>query len=177
MAIQFVVETGTGLSTATSYISLADAKQEWDNLGYDYSALSDDQLSVLLNSATKTIDGQYFNKFKGCRSSSDQALQWPRADAYYPDGYYIGSTTIPKELERATSEMAYADNAGTTIQPVNSSAGNVVKESSRVDVISESKEYAEGSFRSHPRIPAVDDALRPLLGSTGGYGARPVVRV
>jgi hypothetical protein len=34
MAINFVVEDGTGLTTATAYLSLEELKQYWDNVGY-----------------------------------------------------------------------------------------------------------------------------------------------
>jgi len=168
MAIEFVVEDGTGKSDATSYISVADMKQYWDNMEYDYSALSDAEIQALLNKATQIIDGQYFNLWPGTRSSSTQALQWPRSDATYPDEYTIASTEIPKELPDAASEMAYASNQSTTLQPISSDGGDVKSFRNKVDVIEEQKEFWR--TRSHPKIPAVDDVLRTLLGRTGGYG-------
>lgn len=171
MALEFVVEDGTGLTTATSYVELSDAKQYWDNVGYDYSEITDDSFKALLNAAVKTIDGQYFARFKGYRSSSTQALQWPRADVWYPDGYSVGSTTIPKELKRAVYEMAYAKNSGTTVQPTSEIYGDIKSERTRIEgAIDESREYFPGTTRNHPIISAVEDALRPLLGG-GKYGS------
>lgn len=175
MAIAFVVEDGTRKTDATSYVALADAQQYWDNMGYDYSALTDDQFKALLNFASKVIDGQYFSRFKGYRSSLSQALQWPRADVWYPDGYEVGGSTIPPQLKSAVCEMAYAKNAGVDPQPSSTVTGEIQSESTRVDVIQESRTYVVGSTRDHPRLPAVDDALRPLLGG-GRYGSIPYAR-
>lgn len=178
MAIQFVVEDGTGLVTATSYISLADLKQLWENAGYSYATLTDDQLSVLLNNATLSLDGQYGDQYPGTRQSKSQALDWPRQDAYDQDGYIRSSTLVPVEVERALSEMAYAVNSGVDVDPVYTDAGNLKKESVAVEgAVRESKEYFEGSTLIYPRIPKVDNALLRLLGSTSMYGAMDVVRV
>ena len=175
MAVEFVVEDGSGKSDATSYISIADMKQYWDNRGYDYSALSDDQISILLNRSSQIVDGQYFVHFDGTRSSSTQALLWPRLDTEYPDQWTIASNAIPKEIPQAISEMAFAINGGTDPQPIQTDPGNIKRQSEKVDVITVSKEYMD--TRSHPKIPAVDDVLRPLLGNVGSYGGVGLVRV
>ena len=177
MAIEFVVEDGTGKSDATSYISVADMKQYWDNMGYDYSALTDDEIEVLLNKCTQAIDGMYFNHWKGIRSSSSQALQWPRAYASYPDGYLNTSTSVPKELPDAVSELAYIKNSGTDIQPTDEGSGELAAESVSVTPVSESKTYVPGTYRSHPKITAVEDILKPLLGPIGKYGKLEFERV
>ena len=37
MAVEFVVEDGTGLDDATSYMSEVEFRQYWENRGIDYS--------------------------------------------------------------------------------------------------------------------------------------------
>ncbi len=55
MAIAYVVETGSGSSTATSYVTLVNLKQYWDNMGYSYAAITDAELQAHANKATKII--------------------------------------------------------------------------------------------------------------------------
>lgn len=176
MAIQFIVEDGTGLSTATSYADTTDLEQYWDNLGYDHSALSDDDKKVLLNKAAKIVDAMHV--WEGRRIQSTQALQWPRYNFWYPDGQSVPSNSVPKEILNACYEMAYAENQGTNVQPVNDQQGLLRAERVKVDVIEESKEYFEGSSYDRPQVTAVKDALKPLLGNSAGrYGNMVIKRV
>ena len=55
MAIEYVVEDGTGLSTATSYISTADFDQYWENVGYT-NTLSTDEKQVSLLFVVEGVD-------------------------------------------------------------------------------------------------------------------------
>jgi hypothetical protein len=175
MAVEFVVEDGSGKTDATSYMSTTDMDQYWENKGYDAFTGTTEAKEQLLNQATSIVDGQYSNRFDGNRTSRDQALQWPREKAYYPDGWEIASNSIPKEMPNAIAEMAYAINSGTDPQPIETDLGNVKRKSDKVDVITTSREYFD--TRSHPKISAVEDALRPLLGNVGSYGGRNLVRV
>lgn len=178
MAALFVVEDGTGLETATSYLSETDMKQLWDNAGYDYSALASADIEVLLNNATLSLDGRYGEKWPGTRGSSGQALDWPRSGVDDRDGYTRSSSSVPSEIETAVSELAYSVNAGTDVDPESTNPGDLKAESVTVEgAIKESKEYFEGSSRTYPEIPKVENALRRLLGTTSKYGAMGFARV
>lgn len=177
MALEFVVEDGTGKTDATTYLSVAELKQQWDNYGYDYSTLTDDNIEVLLNKASKVVDLQYGGRWPGARRYASQRLQWPRVNAYYRDGYSIGVDSIPQEIKAGVIEMAFAINGNLDVQPINTDAGEL--ESERVSVagaVSESKSYFQGTARTHPKISAVTDALSPLLASSP-YGGMDFVRV
>lgn len=175
--LQFVVETGAGLSTATSYVTLDELKQYWTDIGYSYASLSDAELQVLANRASRIIDTQYAERWPGVRRLSTQRFQWPRTDAHYRDGHSISYNIVPQEVKNAVLEMAYVVNAGTDPQPIDTDAGEL--ESERVSVagaVSESKSYFQGTARSHPKIAAVSDALSPLIASSP-YGGMNIVRV
>lgn len=167
MAIEFVVETGAGLATATSYLSVADMKQLWDNVGYDYSDLTDDEIMQKLNKATEVIDAQYLTLWPGKRNSTTQRLEWPRDDAEYIDETEIDDDVVPPEVERAVSEMVYAMESGVVLQPTHDSKGTISKETVKVDVIEQSSTYTEYSSQDIMRttIVAVVDALARLIGS------------
>lgn len=103
MSINFVQETGTASSTATSYASIAQYQQYWLDRGVTISD-SDDSIKAWLNAATEFIDTEY--SFMGCIVSSTQALAWPRADMVKKNGVGIDSDEIPTELINATCFLA-----------------------------------------------------------------------
>lgn len=178
MAVEFVVEDGTGKTDATTYLSVEDMKQLWSNAGYNYSALSSTDIKIILNNASQSLDGRYGAKWPGERASLSQALDWPRSSVADKDGYDRPSTTLPVEIERATAEMAYAVHSGVDVDPNDVDGGDLKSEYVKVEgAVTESKEYFGGSARTYPTIPKVEGALRRLLGPSGKYGAMTVRRV
>lgn len=103
MSINFVQETGSALSTGTSYASIAQYKQYWLDRGTTVSD-SDDSIKAWLNQATEFIDNEY--SFMGCIVSSTQALAWPRADMVNRNGVAIDFDVIPSEIINATCFLA-----------------------------------------------------------------------
>jgi hypothetical protein len=111
MTIQFVVETGTGGTTSTSYATVAQFKQYWENRGVTYSD-ADATIEAWLNMATAFIDGY---NFEGNPLSQNQALEWPRYDVTDKLGYVI--TGIPTALINAVCYMAAEAKKGPLDQP------------------------------------------------------------
>lgn len=54
---------------------------------------------------TRTLDGHFGPLLEGARSSSGQALQWPRIDVIDEDGNVVGSNVIPTRWKHAFYEM------------------------------------------------------------------------
>jgi hypothetical protein len=98
-----VVEDGTGLPNADSYISVAEYKAYADGRGYDYSALTDAQLEQKLREGTQFIDT--IQRFKGIQLVSTQALEWPRSGAYDWSGREVSG--VPKRVKDAQAEATY----------------------------------------------------------------------
>lgn len=109
MAIQFVVEDGTGKSTATAYITVAEFKQYWENRGTTLTD-SDAIIQGWINCATEYLDSTY--NFLGEIYSDEQALQFPRVNIPDKQGGMLDSTTIPQELKNACAYMAYQRKSG-----------------------------------------------------------------
>src|SRR6056297_3041698 len=112
MAIEFVVETGTGNIDATSYVSLDDADQYALNVGSStWDDYSDDQKKAYLNVATSAIDDLY--EYDGYTANDDnQALKFPRdlcLDKQTRE--YLASDEIPQALQKATVELAFIQAA------------------------------------------------------------------
>lgn len=180
MAVNFVVETGSGSATATAYLTIAQLKQYWDNYGYSYSNVPDGTFQQKINKATEILDSQYTTLWPGKRKSETQALDWPREDATYIDGTEIAETVVPPEVKKAVSEYVYADVSGTNLQPVHDTKGTVMSESVRVDVVEQTTRYSEYSALDSTRsaITAVDDALARLVHSTlGNFSNLTIARV
>ena len=171
-----IVEDGTGLADSNSYTSVSDLKAYWDNMGYDYSTLSDDEISILLIRGTRIIDGEYGNKYPGVRNSVDQALGWPRASAEYLDGYSISSAVVPLEIIWATCETAYVLNKGSDLQPVNDK-NNIAQYSVAVEgAVTESTTYKDGGGFKRPEVTAIKDALARLI-RLNTYGYAGILRM
>ena len=169
MAIEFVVSDGTGLADATSYISVADMKQYWENLGYALGTLTDDEIEVLLNKSTRVLDNYYIRRWPGYRNSETQRLEWPRQSAYYIDGELIDEDEIPIEVKDALCELAYISNSGTDLQPTVDPNGVAIVTDDRVSSLKTYREYYKGSIRAdgRSRLTSVNDALARLFSITG----------
>jgi hypothetical protein len=102
--------------------------------------------------------------YKGYKSSSTQALQWPRVDLYI-DGYLFSSDAIPSELEAGLMQTAIAIDQG--YNPLEVQTQGVKRK--KVDVIE--IEYMDGSS-SAPILKQVSSALYKLL--SGGIGGNVI---
>jgi hypothetical protein len=179
MAVNFVVEDGTGLTNSTTYCTVNFLKQYWDDFGYDYSSYTDTQLEQTMNRSTRIIDSTYRGRFPGVRYTREQSLEWPRVGAAYVDGNYINYNEIPIELQRAICEMVYGILTGEAdLQPVVKATTEVVSEEIKVDVIEEKKVYSKSAVDGMVRdnVVAVEDVLDRLIGYPGGL-ATGILRV
>jgi len=107
MAVAFVVETGAGLSNATSYVSVEEARDyisikpanaKWDDL-------TDEQVEAFLMWATRLLDQRAF--YYGHKAVDSSALRWPRAGVVDRDGVSVPYDTIPEPIKDAVVEIAY----------------------------------------------------------------------
>lgn len=103
-----IVEDGTGLTTAESYISVAGADAYVGNTFFSGSWLttSTPDKEKLLKNATRLIDSFY--DFKGEKKVAASALRWPRTGVYDNDGVEVSSTSVPNGVAYSTVEMAIA---------------------------------------------------------------------
>lgn len=101
-----VVETGAGLSTANSYVSVDDADIYHEKRLHitDWSSSTGSTKEAALMWATSLLDRMV--DWDGTKYTSTQALRWPRSGIYDVDGYSIDSDTIPQFLKDATAEYA-----------------------------------------------------------------------
>jgi hypothetical protein len=166
MAATFVVEDGTGLSTANSYLSEADADQYHENYGDPsaWSDLSQAEKENALRLGTQYLDAQYGKRWKGYATDAEQALDWPRFDALDHDGALFASDALPTALEDATA-VAALKSVTDTLLPDVSNPGRIKRVKSKVGPLESEKEYMGGRSELK-RYSLIDGLLKGLLASS-----------
>lgn len=100
-----VVENGTGLSTAESYISVAAADARHTALGNTAWTGADSVKEAALRKATEYMEQAYRTRWTGQRIARLQALSWPRYSVVV-DGYSVDSDSVPSVVANACADLA-----------------------------------------------------------------------
>lgn len=161
-----VVEDGTGLAGAESYLAVTAFKAWADGRGYSYAGKTDLQVEQALRRGTAYVDATYGALFTGARvKGRDQALEWPRAGASDYSGVTVGSTSVPAEILNGTGEAALRELAA-RLNPDLKPGGGVVR---RVKAASVEVEFAPGAGPNVKTYPAIDAALARLIGQRSSF--------
>ena len=162
-SLSFVVEDGSGLASATSFVSVAYANSYATIHGKtQWSALTDEQKEITLVLASDYINSQY--NWRGEPVSPSQALALPRGGFSIPSGAH--STGVPACVKKATAELAtrcFTSEGGSVsyIQLVEDiqMAGSIKSYKNKLDVMEEQVTYASPSdlkdVRPYPSIDAM----------------------
>lgn len=158
-----IVEDGTVVAGAESYITVADASAMHTSLGNAaWAALTSDTIrEQCLRKATSYMEGQYRQRWAGYRKLTTQALDWPRSfvplsDAYYA-GQYVSDTSVPNEVKFACAELALKASTGDLL-------ADLSQQVIRKKVASIEIEYDKYSSQSK-RYPAIEAMLSPYFNS------------
>lgn len=156
-----VVEDGTGLATAESLISAADASTYFTARGNTtWAAIATDALrEAYLRQASEYMLSNYRDRWQGLRINEDQALDWPR-NGVVVSGYTLAYDEVPTIIKRACAELALNASAA-ELQP--DLTQGVLRE--KVGVIE--VEYDKTSPQA-TRYKAIEAMLAPFLKSGGG---------
>lgn len=107
-----IVEDGTGLADANSYVSEDEADTYADDRGITAWSDSAADKEAALVRATTTLDATYRNRFSGSRlNGRAQALEWPRLNSYDYLGNLLDDDEVPIEVRDATIELAFRELA------------------------------------------------------------------
>lgn len=184
--MSLVVEDGTGIANAESYVAVADCATYATNHGLSFPTTDEAACEAALRRATSAIDNRYRPRFVGYRTKRHvQRLEWPRTGAYYytPQagdmpfgmlggygygyGYGYGlyeydqitANQIPVEITDATCEAAIRELATPGILTPDLKRGNAIKSLKAGSV---SLEY-EGNAPRTTVFIRIDQALSALL--------------
>lgn len=163
------VEDGTGVATANSYVTLAEADTYFltttANLGW---AGTDDFKEHNLINACFALDATYGQRYLSyLNDETTQALLWPREDVYDLNGRRIYNGVIPTALKNAQMEMALLLQNGTDLYPAGNKLDNITSESVQVGEISQSFTYQRKpqDQAQYEGFRKVEQILRPILSS------------
>lgn len=107
MPLTLVVEDGTGLTNANSYVTRAEADDimEANILAFDtWDALVDSAKDAVLIYATRYLDSRA--DWNGVKTVAASALRWPRTGVLDRDGETVDEDEVPYQLKLAVVELA-----------------------------------------------------------------------
>ena len=167
-----IVEDGTIVDDANSYLSVADAttyhalfgNTTWTNLA--------DLQEVALIRATQAADILFGESYKGKLINSTQSLLYPRTGFTDSNGRTREGSTIHQELKDYVAEAAlvFVDNPNVEVLlPNPDKKDRIIAESKGIGgALSKSFTYSGPTFQS--KTKKANMILRPLLiGSTTGF--------
>lgn len=148
----FVVEDGTGLTTANAYVTTAFVDSYASDRGltaWTGTATEKEQKIVL---ATQYVDVRFGSRFANKKNTTTQALEFPRNS----------ETTLPVKLQQAIAE--YAIRATTPLMPDPSSSGRTaIEETKELGPLKKSFKYQITGSTITRSIPLADSMIRTLL--------------
>lgn len=136
-----VVEDGTGLTNAESYVSTTELSAyatKWGLKGFS-NVTGDNE--VILRKATRAIDLMY--GFIGEPLTSTQALQWPRKSN---EDYTSVPSGVPGDIKDATCEMAYVYLSQDPLAPLAAGEVGLVELTKEVGDLKTTKKWEDGSY-------------------------------
>lgn len=172
-----VVEDGTGLSTAESYVSESACSTlltALDPLAASnlFTLLSAIKQSVALRASARELDRMTRARLQGARKKATQALLWPRAGVFTDDGYLVDDDSVPQAIKDAQCYLAWAwtdaDAAASATGPnllapnVPTGAGALTSEAVQVGPIKIDSAWGAGAAES-PRYLVAMSLVEHLL--------------
>jgi hypothetical protein len=162
-----IVENGTGVPDADSYVTVLEADTYVTNRGLSLSwlALDDTAKAALLVRACDYMNAAYRGRWKGFRRSDTQALDWPRQGVMLDDMPY-GATVkfdiVPGQVKAAQIELATRQmNAGDTPLMADLARGIVSETIGPISTTYDTRSPQQ------TRYAQVDAILSPLLATSG----------
>ncbi len=148
----FLVEDGSGLAGATSYLAVAAADLYLADRGV--AAWADAEIAAkhgALIAASQFLDATF--SWKGVRRSQGQGLDWPRHGAEDAEGFAIAESVVPQSLHSAVAELAQEALKG-PLAPSTARGGAITRSRIRVDQLEEETHFAVNApaGRSFPLV-------------------------
>lgn len=168
-----IVEVGTVVASANSYVSVAFADTYFEideNFTVTWSAMTTGEKETRLRWATRVLDQKVV--WKGTKTTETSSLRWPRTGLYDRDGISVDTDEMPLQLLQVTCELAKFLE-GT--DPTTSQGGDALKRIA-VDVVE--IEYQDGA--TQPEAPPILNQLLRGLGfypTSGGFSFGRIVKV
>lgn len=161
-SIELVVEDGTCVKGANSYMTLDDAvKYQTERGRSEWLALDDDAKMASIIKGTQYVDSLYV--WKGRRKYREQSLSFPRVMLRDLDGFPVEG--IPQQVKAAVLEAAFYGYKAELFTVRSSEDAGVKRDRKKVDVIETEVEYFNDDEKEVDYISkyaALDSLLKGL---------------
>jgi hypothetical protein len=148
--VAIVVEDGTVVAGANSYLSVADVTAFALARGV---TLVPADVEAQLIKASDYIEAREA-KFVGCRVSEDQVLCWPR------DAYGIRSDQVPAKIKQAQGFLVMAQAGGVNVVPVATPPDAYPVSREKAGPLETAYAVQPGALvPTMPTVPAAEEAL------------------
>lgn len=124
-----IVETGTGSTTANSFVADTEFVTWAKARGYTTYPESGAERAPFLVLAADYLANEKRFRWRGTRNTAAQALPWPRTGVVDRDGLSWASNAVPWRVKQAQCALAWLAMNGTELQPVLERGGRVASES------------------------------------------------
>lgn len=171
------VETGSGVSNADSYITLAEADAYLAKYGYDtdasWAAASDAQKeNAIRRSTSEYLEGLYYDAWRGQIRSYSQKLSWPRTGAHDDAGRTISSSEVPDQIKEACALVALNVIQGNAIISDGYDRGTIRRETKKGVGFELTTEYGPSggasSDSTQRRLRRADSLIYPYIAGASG---------
>jgi hypothetical protein len=161
--MSLIVEDGTGLSNADSYISVADATTYLTNFGSGdtWSVIDAGTQEILLRKSTRDLDALFASSYASDLLSTTQSLLWPRID--FTDTNSRSVSGLPKEVGYAVAELALINSSTDVTGPGDRTGMVKLERTEIVNAIKSWTEYFAPSATNELAIRKVTLLLKPFL--------------
>lgn len=152
---EFQVEDGTGLSNATSYVSVEDCLSYLLKVGNrsEFADFTPEKTQSILNQASQYLDINYC--FLGSKKNADQSLEFPRDS----------QVAVPLNIRYAIVELAFISNDGNLF--VLPGAKNQFVTEQKVGPITQkfasSSDNAQAQRKQTNKLDYIEDLIKPFL--------------
>lgn len=167
MAISIIVEDGSIVQNANSYVSIENMRTFAAERGVTLPE-NDDDIATMIIKSTDYLESLHC-QYVGEPVDENQPLEWPRKNAYV-NCKLIPETLIPKQLINAQKQLVLALEAGFDLQP-NVSFSDYVTEEKVGPITTKYSDPAQLQIR--PTLTAADTLLKIITegcGSNMRYG-------
>lgn len=160
-----IVENGTGVAGAETYVSVEFIDGYWGQLAHMSLAaiwLAEGDIAKkegAAREAAQFLDRRWGAFYLGKRRGRVQGLLFPRIEAYDCDG--IDIPELPAELQAANCELAVRALNGPLSEDLER-GGEIISEADALGPMRESVTYSETNFRER-RFGEVEGLLEPIL--------------
>lgn len=166
-AITIIIEDGTIVANANSYVSINDLLEYASNRNVDMTAVDEDILASYLIIASDYMES-FISEYKGVRIDLAQELEWPRQYVSIYPYAYLDPEVIPDGIKEAQMQLAIAQFNGIDLNPVRTKPLAILRQVGPIIT-----KYSDRIGTSpQPKLYAFERLLAPFIRHTQGIAAR-----